>query len=109
MALKAIVQANHALRVDSLVVYIYADPGVGKTSLAFTASKPLLLDFDAGAHRTGKLRRGATVTVSDWLDVANIEASDVDGFNSIVLDTAGRALDVIKSHLAENKNNRQND
>lgn len=109
MALKAIVPANHALRVTSLVVYIYADPGIGKTSLAFTASKPLLLDFDAGAHRTGKLRRGATVSVTDWLDVANIEASDVDGFDSIVLDTAGRALDVIKSHLAENKNNRQND
>ena len=109
MAIKAVVAASQTMRVTCLVSYIYADPGIGKTSLAYTANAPILFDFDAGAHRSGKLRRGATVPVEHWLDVANIEASDVEGYQSIVIDTAGRALDMIKTHLAENKANRQND
>ena len=109
MALKTVITAKQALRVQSLVTYIYADPGIGKTSLAFTAGKSILFDFDSGAHRAGKLRRGTTVPVEHWLDVANIEASDVAEYDTIILDTAGRMLDLIKSYLVENKSNRQSD
>lgn len=109
MALKKVVSASQVMRVKALVAYIYADPGIGKTSLAYTAKDAILFDFDSGAHRAGKMRRGATVPVEHWLDVANIEASDVEEYQSIVIDTAGRALDMIKTHLAENKANRQND
>lgn len=109
MALKTVITAKQALRVASLVTYIYADPGIGKTSLAFTAGKSILFDFDSGAHRAGKLRRGTTVPVEHWLDVANIEASDVAEYDTIILDTAGRMLDLIKSYLVENKSNRQSD
>lgn len=109
MALKTVITAKQALRVQSLVTYIYADPGIGKTSLAFTAGRSILFDFDSGAHRAGKLRRGTTVPVEHWLDVANIEASDVAEYDTIILDTAGRMLDLIKSYLVENKSNRQSD
>lgn len=109
MALKKVIAAVEAIRVKTLVTYIYADPGIGKTSLAYTAKNPILFDFDSGAHRSGSLRRGATVPVEHWLDVANIEASDVTEYDSIIIDTAGRALDMIKSHLAENRENRQKD
>lgn len=109
MALKKVIQASQVMRVKALVAYIYADPGIGKTSLAYTAKDAILFDFDAGAHRAGKMRRGATVPVEDWLDVANIESSDVDDYQAVVIDTAGRALDVIKAHLAKNKDNRQKD
>lgn len=109
MALKNVVPADHALRVSALVIYMYADPGIGKTSLAYTASKPILFDFDAGAHRAGKLRRGTTIQVKQWEDVADIEAADVEAFDTVILDTAGRMLDVIKTHLLANKNNRQSD
>jgi hypothetical protein len=88
MALKSVVSAAQTMRVNCLVAYIYADPGIGKTSLAYTAKNPILFDFDAGAHRSGKLRRGATVPVEHWLDVANIEACDVESYQSIVIDTA---------------------
>ncbi|PTQ86558.1 ATP-binding protein [Agitococcus lubricus] len=109
MALKKVIQASQVMRVKALVAYIYADPGIGKTSLAYTAKDAILFDFDAGAHRAGKMRRGATVPVEDWLDVANIESSDVDDYQAVAIDTAGRALDVIKAHLAKNKDNRQKD
>lgn len=45
MALR-IISANEPMKVDQLVVTIYGQPGVGKTSLGFTAESPLLLDFD---------------------------------------------------------------
>lgn len=109
MALKTVIKANQVLRVNSLVTYIYADPGIGKTSLAYSASRAILFDFDSGAHRAGKLRRGTTIPVEHWLDVANIEAEDVAEYDTIILDTAGRMLDLIKAHLVENKNNRQSD
>jgi len=109
MALKKVIAASQVMRIKALIVYMYGDAGLGKTSLAFTAEDSILFDFDAGAHRAGKLRRGGTVPVEHWLDVANIEASDVEHYKSIIIDTAGRAIDCIKSHLAENKDNRQRD
>lgn len=109
MALKKVITASQVMRIKALIVYMYGDAGLGKSSLAFTADDCILFDFDAGAHRTGKLRRGATVPVEHWLDVANIEPSDVDDYKSIIIDTAGRAIDCIKAHLAENKDNRQRD
>ena len=109
MALKTVIKASQVMRVKALIAYIYGDAGLGKTSLAFTADNSILFDFDTGAHRAGKMRRGATVPVEHWLDVANIEPSDVEDYKSIIIDTAGRAIDCIKSQLAENKDNRQRD
>lgn len=96
MALK-ITRASDPIVVERLNVCIYGQPGAGKTSLAFTASRPLLLDFDNGAHRaTG---RKDTVQVRQWTDVAGISESDVADFDTIVLDTAGRALDSLSSDI----------
>jgi len=96
MALK-ITRASDPILVERLNVCIYGQPGAGKTSLAFTASRPLLLDFDNGAHRaTG---RKDTVQVRQWTDVAGITEDDVAGFDTIILDTAGRALDSLSSDI----------
>ena len=96
MALK-ITRASDPIVVERLNVCIYGQPGAGKTSLAFTASRPLLLDFDNGAHRaTG---RKDTVQVRQWGDVATISEQDVADFDTIVLDTAGRALDSLSSDI----------
>ena len=46
-----IVRSAEPIPVERLNVVVYAQPGIGKTSLAFTADAPLLLDFDKGAHR----------------------------------------------------------
>lgn len=96
MALK-ITRASDPIVVERLNVCIYGQPGAGKTSLAFTASRPLLLDFDNGAHRAAG--RKDTVQVHQWNDVASIAAPDVAEFDTIVLDTAGRALDCLASDI----------
>lgn len=96
MALR-IIRSTEPITVSRLNVCIYAAPGLGKTSISFTADKPLLLDFDRGAHRAAN--RKEIVQVESWEDVASIKASDLTDFNTIIVDTAGRALDVLTADI----------
>lgn len=92
-----ITRATDAIKVETLCFTIYSQPGLGKTSLAFTASRPLLLDFDKGAHRA--VDRKDTVQVTDWRDVAGITANDVSGYDTIIIDTVGKALDTLAQDI----------
>ncbi|PHM53494.1 ATP-binding protein [Xenorhabdus hominickii] len=96
MALK-IIKATQPIEVKNLITCIYAPPGLGKTSMAFTAASPLLLDFDKGAHRS-QFRKD-TVQVSGWGEVEQIAESDLTPYQTIVVDTAGRALDCLAAEL----------
>jgi hypothetical protein len=104
-----IITADQALNVSAIITYIYADPGLGKTSLGFTADKAISFDFDRGAHRTGELRRGAVVPVQCWKDVADLTPQDLAPYNTVVIDTVGAMLESIKTHLLLTANNRQKD
>lgn len=92
MALK-ITHAADPIKVDRLNMVIYGPPGIAKTSLAFTASDPLLLDFDNGSHRAAN--RKDVVRVEEWNDVAGMTAEDLAPFKTVIVDTAGRALDAL--------------
>lgn len=83
--------------VERLNFVIYGAPGLGKTSLAFTCANPLLLDFDRGAHRAAN--RKDIVQVNAWADVANITEDDLAGFETVLIDTAGRALDALTADI----------
>lgn len=92
MALK-ITRAADPIKVERLNLVLYAAPGLGKTSTAFTAEAPLLLDFDNGSYRSAN--RKDVVRVSEWSDVAGITAEDLAPFKTVIVDTAGRALDAL--------------
>lgn len=92
-----ITKAADPITVDRLNLVVYAAPGLGKTSLAFTADAPLLLDFDNGAHRAAN--RGDAVRVTEWSDVAGITAADLAPYKTVIVDTAGRALDAITADI----------
>lgn len=96
MALR-ITRASDPITVERLNVCIYGQPGIGKTSLAFTAASPLLLDFDRGSYRAAN--RKDVVEVADWRDVAGISANDLADYSTVILDTAGRALDVLSADI----------
>lgn len=92
-----ITRAADPITVERLNMVIYGPPGLGKSSLAFTAEAPLLLDFDNGSHRA--INRKDVVQVSTWADVAAITAEDLAPFKTVIVDTAGRALDAITADI----------
>lgn len=96
MALK-VTKSDEVIEVKNLCVTIYSQPGLGKTSLAFTASKPLLLDFDKGSYRA--VDRKDVVQVENWRDVAGITAADVADYDTIIIDTVGKALDSLAQDI----------
>lgn len=96
MGLK-ITKASEPIKVERLTVCIYAAPGLGKTSLAFTSEAPILLDFDHGAYRAAN--RKDTVQISTWGDVTTIEQDDLKAYKTVVVDTAGRALDLLSADI----------
>lgn len=92
MALR-ITKATDPIEVKTLAACIYATPGIGKSTLGFMAERPLLLDFDKGAYRAGN--RGDCVEVETWADVTKITREDLQPYKTLVVDTAGRALDAL--------------
>lgn len=96
MALR-ITKSSDPITVERLNTVIYGPPGLGKSSLAFTAESPLLLDFDNGSYRAAN--RKDTVRVGDWSDVAGITADDLAPFKTVIVDTAGRALDTLTADI----------
>lgn len=92
MALR-ITRAADPIKVERINMVIYAAPGLGKTSLAFTADAPLLLDFDRGSYRAAN--RQDVVQVESWADVAGMTGDDLAPFKTVIVDTAGRALDTL--------------
>jgi hypothetical protein len=92
-----IIKAAEPIRVERLNLCIYAAPGLGKTTIAFTAESPLLLDFDQGAHRAANRRD--TVRVASWEDVAGMKEEDLEPYKTVIVDTAGRALDTLTADI----------
>lgn len=89
----SITRASDPITVNRITLALYGDPGVGKSTLAFSAAKPLLLDFDNGAHRASN--RQDTVRVAAWKDVEAIQPSDLAPYSTVIIDTAGRMLDCL--------------
>jgi hypothetical protein len=92
-----ITKASDPIEVKQITVTIYAPPGVGKTSMGFTASDPLLFDFDKGAYRS-QFRKDS-VQVNEWNDVDGMTIQDLAAYKTVIVDTAGRALDSLAAAL----------
>jgi hypothetical protein len=88
-----ITRAADPITVDRLNMVIYGPPGISKTSLAFTAESPLLLDFDNGSHRAPN--RKDVVRVEQWNEVSDLTAEDLAPYHTVIVDTSGRALDAL--------------
>ena len=76
---------------------IHGQAGMGKSTVALSAPKPLLLDFDNGVKRMNMahLENIDTVQVTSWNDVQLVLQEDLSVYQTIVVDTIGKMMDFI--------------
>ncbi|MBS4056550.1 MAG: AAA family ATPase [Bacteroidales bacterium] len=104
-----ILKKEESLPERPVVIVLYGEPGIGKTSLFNTSDQPLLIDFDRGVDRS--INRQDTLIVHKWEDVQTEESSGTFGhYQTIGIDTAKAALDdflmsyVVKQDYSAAKN-----
>ena len=78
---------------------VYGQAGAGKTTVALSAPKPLLLDFDGGVHRVNYGHQTDTVQIQSWKDCEDVLNEDLTAYGSIVIDTGGKLLDFMGEHI----------
>ena len=82
-----------------LKVLIYGQAGVGKSTLALSAPKPLMIDCDGGIHRVNYSHIGDTVQVSSYDDVLNALNENLSAYESLIIDTGGKLLDYMAEYI----------
>lgn len=97
-----IIKSTESIPVEHPVFLVFGQPGIGKTSIGYSAKDPLLLDFDKGAHRAANRRD--SLVIDTWADIQELmdKREALDPYSTIVLDTAGRCLDVLTADIAMN-------
>ena len=88
-----ITKASERIEVKTIVTCIYGQPGIGKTTMGFTAGRTLLIDADKGSYRAAN--RKDVVQVDNWSDVTTMGIEELKEYDTIVVDTVGRALDTL--------------
>ena len=97
----SLIKKSNQLTIPSTVkMMIYGQAGMGKTTLALSAPKPLLLDFDGGVKRVNMAHLDGvdTVQVASWQDVQQVLQEDLSPYRTIVVDTVGKMMDYIISY-----------
>ena len=94
-----IIRATEAIAVAHPVFLIFGQPGICKTSLAYSCKDPLLLDFDSGAHRAANRRD--TLQIGAWADVVELmnNPAALEPYATVIPDTVGRCLDVMTADI----------
>lgn len=96
----SLIRKPSELEVSATVkILIYGQPGIGKTTLALSAPRPLLLDFDGGVHRVNPLHQKDTLQVKNWEEVLEVLEEDLRAYSTLIIDTAGKMLDFMNSYI----------
>lgn len=80
-----------------LSVIIAGVPGIGKTTLALSSPKPLLIDLDKGVSRVEARYRTDTAVVNSYDELMkDLKETDLSSYETIVIDTGGKLLEMLK-------------
>lgn len=83
-------------------VLIAGYPGIGKTTLGLSAPKPLLIDVDFGINRTMASVRKDYIQPESYDELLNDLKGDLKDYETIVIDTGGKLLDLMKAYVIKN-------
>lgn len=99
-----LIKKTNELTIPTTVkMMIYGQAGMGKTTVALSAPKPLLLDFDNGVKRVNMahLEGVDTVQVESWGEIQKLlqqDVADLAPYQTIIVDTIGKMMDFIITH-----------
>lgn len=94
----SLIKKSTELSIPTTVkMMIYGQAGMGKTTVALSTPKPLLLDFDNGVKRVNMAHLDGVdiVQVSKWDDIAELLRDDLSTYQTIICDTIGKMMDFI--------------
>ena len=74
-------------------------PGIGKTTVALSAPKPLLVDVDKGIDRVRVNERKDFTQPINYEELLQDLNSDLSDYETLVLDTGGKLLDLMKPYV----------
>jgi len=99
------IQKGESLKVQGIKILLYGDPSTGKTSTALTAEKPILLDFDNGAHRSEFKFNKDIVRIDSWQEIdseLHNLANTFKPYKTIIIDTVDTCLKYIRQYIEDN-------
>lgn len=93
-------KANELIKENSKFrVLIAGFPGIGKTTLALSAPKPLLVDVDMGINRTMASVRCDFIQPENYEGLLNDLKGDLSDYETLVIDTGGKLLELMKNYV----------
>ena len=81
---------------EKLCMILYGLPGVGKTTLAASAPKPIVIDWDRGMKRVNPEYRCDISNVSSYKDLLEDIKSLGNEYETIIIDTGGSLIELMK-------------
>lgn len=102
----SLIKKSNELTIPSTVkMMIYGQAGMGKTTLALSAPRPLLLDFDGGVKRVNMAHLDGVdiVQVTSWQDVQQVLQENLSAYQTIVVDTIGKMMDFIITYKCDTR------
>lgn len=88
----------------ALSALVYGQAGVGKSTLACSAPKAVLFDFDGGVNRINGAHQIDTIQVHSWEEALQgfDEVKSSSEYQSIVIDTVGKMLAFMEDFIKRN-------
>ncbi len=96
MIKKPIEMKNVKKRIRMLIAGF---PGIGKTTLALSAPKPLHIDVDRGVDRVKAQNRKDFTQPETYEELLQDLKSDLSDYETLVFDTGGKLLDLMKPYV----------
>ena len=105
-------QPNEIINTNKKIrILIAGYPGIGKTTLALSAPKPLLIDVDRGTDRVEARYRTPFTQPKGYGELLNdLQPQNLNNFETLVIDTGGQLIKLMANYvIKQNCKNGQSD